>query len=114
MEHKPSASPTEHFQEKWIRSVGWVELLRNPSTTPKPIILRPLRLMGFGKSREERALPLPILRSAILEAHYQRSNPEQSAVARLDLIAELFHRSRVFLHELYFGERLAAIGLFDV
>ena len=33
---------------------------------PTPIILRPLGLMGFGKSREERALPLPILRSAPL------------------------------------------------
>ena len=29
-------------------------------------ILRPEALMGFGKAREERALPLPILRSAPL------------------------------------------------
>src|SRR6266853_838495 len=42
-------------------------LWRNPSTTSRSLsFLRPVGLMGFGKSREERALPLPILRSVPL------------------------------------------------
>src|SRR4051794_23659450 len=47
--------------------VGWVEPLRNPSTTSRNLsFLRPVGLMGFGKSREERALPLPILQPTLL------------------------------------------------
>src|SRR3954468_15625483 len=54
-----------------VRIVGWVEPLRTPSFTSRITsrilsLLRPVGLMGFGKSREERALPLPILRSVRL------------------------------------------------
>jgi len=50
-----------------IRLVGWVELFAKPiNHKPNPIILRSEALMGFGKAREERALPLPILQIAPL------------------------------------------------
>ena len=71
--------------------VGWVEVKRVLSlrALPKPITLAPERSMGFGKTREERVLPLPILHSyrtpapARLEHLSERTTETQMTMSNL-------------------------------
>src|SRR4051812_11715967 len=71
-----------------------------------------LGVLAWAKSRERRAHTQQFSRR-FCPPYITSSHSEQLAVARLDLLAHLFHRRRIVLHLLDLAERLAPGLLLD-